>query len=191
MDRLLSWKVFVPLGRLTYVAYLLYWNFVKIHMYYSRKPLYFNKLEQTLYYVCILPITYGAAFVVALLVETPLLNLERLIFGGAGISEGQVDIGNDGDGPDMNALEFALLNENNRKAFGDFSDAISKETGDVEIPFLSGKNQDAFKAELNVPSGSGSSPTAKKTVSFVDDLSAENTPLKKKTEVDVEIPSLN
>jgi len=31
----------------------------------------------------------------------------------------------------------------------------------------------------------------KKTVSFVDDLSAESTLLKKKTEVDVEIPSLN
>lgn len=62
-------------------------------------------------------------------------------------------------------LATVPLQKSNRKAFGDFSTAdILKETGDVEIPFLSGKNQDALKAELNVvpSSSSGGSPSAKK-----------------------------
>ncbi len=80
VNRLLSWKGFVPLGRLTYVAYLFHWNFVKVHIYYARKPTYFTTLDQALHIIAVLGLTFIASFVISLLVETPLLNLEKFIF---------------------------------------------------------------------------------------------------------------
>lgn len=80
VNALLSWKAFVPLGKLTYVAYLFHWSFVKVHVYQSRKPFYYHGLDETLHYLAVLTLTFMASFVICLLIEIPFLNLEKAIF---------------------------------------------------------------------------------------------------------------
>lgn len=70
----------MPLGRLTYVAYLFHWGYVtKLHLYHTRKPYYYTIPEQIMRYLSVLTYVFMASFIICLLVETPFLNLEKLL----------------------------------------------------------------------------------------------------------------
>lgn len=76
---ILSWKIWAPLGRLTYSAYLV--HPIVIFTYYLRmlKPLHFSDLTMTYMFLGHLVMSYVVAFIVSMIVEAPLLQLEKLM----------------------------------------------------------------------------------------------------------------
>ena len=70
----LSWKFFMPLGRLSYAVYL-------IHPVYSsmRKPLYSTESSFFTTYFGILTMAFLIASIVSVVFEMPFLNLDKLL----------------------------------------------------------------------------------------------------------------
>ncbi|XP_045192777.2 O-acyltransferase like protein-like [Mercenaria mercenaria] len=80
INELLSWSPFVPLGRLTYCAYLLH-PFVMAYYYEtSPKPVYFSDYGIIYLFLGNLVLSYGAAFMVSLFFESPMMGLEKALF---------------------------------------------------------------------------------------------------------------
>lgn len=77
---LLSWKVFIPLGRLTYCVYLIHLNYIIFYYAHARKPGYYTTYEVIHGYFGILMTSFLLAFFVSVTIEAPLLNLEKLMF---------------------------------------------------------------------------------------------------------------
>ena len=80
VNRFLSWKVFTPLSRLTYVVYLVHVNYMFMWSSTLRKPIYYTDLDHVQFY---LGVVFGLnllAFGISLTVEAPLINLEKIIF---------------------------------------------------------------------------------------------------------------
>ncbi len=75
----LSWKMFIPLGRLTYVVYLVHQNYLLVYHAYIRKPYYYTKFTHAEHYFGIILMVFFMAFAICLVVEVPLLNLEKLL----------------------------------------------------------------------------------------------------------------
>ena len=80
IGRILSWRAFMPLGRLTYVVYLVHENFIFIYYVgYQRKPFYYTMFNSVMNYFSILVLSFLLAFVFSVSVEVPFLNLEKLL----------------------------------------------------------------------------------------------------------------
>lgn len=79
MNRFLSWKVFIPLARLTYVVYLVHFTYLTVYHSYIRKPYYYTKFTHAEHYFGVLLMVFFMAFAICLTVEVPLLNLEKLL----------------------------------------------------------------------------------------------------------------
>uniref|UniRef100_A0A0P5TA70 Nose resistant to fluoxetine protein n=1 Tax=Daphnia magna TaxID=35525 RepID=A0A0P5TA70_9CRUS len=80
VNRLLSWKGFLPLGRLTYCVYLIHFDFLIIFYAALRKRFYYSLPDQFTTCFGILLICFGMAFVVSVSLEASFLNLEKFIF---------------------------------------------------------------------------------------------------------------
>ena len=81
----LSMKIWIPLSRLSYNAYLLH-PFILMVVYGSeRKSLYYQDYNMVVYFIGVAVISYGAAAVVSVFVEFPIGNLEQACFKMAGI----------------------------------------------------------------------------------------------------------
>ncbi|KAL3870249.1 hypothetical protein ACJMK2_038326 [Sinanodonta woodiana] len=80
INTLLSWNVFVPLGRLTYCAYLI--HPVVMYLYYGslRNTIIFNDLNISYLFVGHLVFAYAAAFILSLAFESPMMGLEKVLF---------------------------------------------------------------------------------------------------------------
>ncbi|XP_045194786.2 uncharacterized protein LOC123550421 [Mercenaria mercenaria] len=80
INEVLSWKAFVPLGRLTYSAYLIH-PLVMLVFYMSRNtPTYFSIYEVIYLFLGHLVLSYGIGFIVSLVFESPMMGLEKAIF---------------------------------------------------------------------------------------------------------------
>ncbi|KAL3857066.1 hypothetical protein ACJMK2_011762 [Sinanodonta woodiana] len=81
VNQILSWKIWAPLGRLTFAAYLV--HPVTIYIFYLnlRLPIHFTDLTMIYYYMANLITAYTVAFVISMMVEAPMLQLEKLILG--------------------------------------------------------------------------------------------------------------
>ena len=80
VNAFLSWKAWSPLGRLTYNAYLLHF-LVLFYFYYTQDtPVHYQDSGLVYHFVSNTVITYACAFVMAVTVEYPLLNLEKIVF---------------------------------------------------------------------------------------------------------------
>lgn len=79
VNNFLSWKIFIPLGRLTYVVYLIHLNYLTVFHAFTRQPYYYTKFNHTEHYFGTILMVFFMAFVICLTVEVPFLNLERLI----------------------------------------------------------------------------------------------------------------
>lgn len=80
VNDVLSWSPYVPLGRLTYCAYLLH-PLVMSKYYENRmQPLYFTDYDTVYLFLGNLVLSYGAAFVVSLFFESPMMGLEKAVF---------------------------------------------------------------------------------------------------------------
>ncbi len=78
VDKFLSWNAFTVLGRLTYVVYLVHYNFLAVYYAHARKPYYYTVLDRVVFYLGVVFISFSLAFLISLTVEIPLLNLEKI-----------------------------------------------------------------------------------------------------------------
>ncbi|KAK3607214.1 hypothetical protein CHS0354_031712 [Potamilus streckersoni] len=80
VDIFLSWDFFIPLGRLTYCAYLV--HPVVMYFYYlsRRSTIVFNDTQMSYLFVGHLVFAYAAAFILSLVFEFPMMGLEKVLF---------------------------------------------------------------------------------------------------------------
>lgn len=78
----LSWKIWAPLGRLTYAAYLV--HPITIYFFYMNQErlMMLTVLNMVYAYLGNLVVAYGVAFIVSMGVEAPMIQLEKLIIQG-------------------------------------------------------------------------------------------------------------
>ncbi|XP_064616949.1 nose resistant to fluoxetine protein 6-like [Liolophura sinensis] len=80
VNDILSWRVWAPLGRLTYCAYL--FHPLVLFCYYGnkRKTVHYTDIELSTVFVGNLTLSYAVAFLVSMIVEALMLSLEKLVF---------------------------------------------------------------------------------------------------------------
>ena len=76
----MSWRVFVPLGRLNYCVYLINLNYFLFYSATSRTAYYYTFMGFCQFVFGAIAFVYVFALVTWIAVEAPFLNLERLIF---------------------------------------------------------------------------------------------------------------
>ncbi|XP_046563545.1 nose resistant to fluoxetine protein 6-like [Haliotis rubra] len=79
VNRLLSWGAWMPLGRLTYGAYLLHPIILSYTMLTLRKLVYANLVEMSYHFIGTFVVSYGMAFILCVLVESPCVGLEKAV----------------------------------------------------------------------------------------------------------------
>ena len=89
IDVFLSWKVWIPLSRLTFMAYLMHLVVLLVMTYTLRTPLHFSDVTIGVYMVAGVVLSYGAAALVAIAVEFPLGEVEMALFRMLGIQRRQ------------------------------------------------------------------------------------------------------
>lgn len=85
IDVFLSWKVWIPLSRLTFMAYLIHPVVLFLMTFTLRTPLHFSDVTLAVYMVAAVVLSYGAAALVAIAVEFPLGEVEMALFRMLGI----------------------------------------------------------------------------------------------------------
>ena len=80
VNRFLSWKVFMPLSRLCYAAFLVNMNLIKVYSANQDNPLYYNEGLMAVVFIGLVNVVFFLSFILSLLVEVPFLNLEQLLF---------------------------------------------------------------------------------------------------------------
>jgi len=66
----------MPLGKLSYVAYLVHYDFIKVY-YINKTPLHFTKMNLMINYLVVLMVSFMLAFIFSVVIEMPFLNLDR------------------------------------------------------------------------------------------------------------------
>ncbi|GIY98686.1 nose resistant to fluoxetine protein 6 [Caerostris extrusa] len=79
VNSILSWKVWIPVSRLTYCAYLVHLMVIQYVFFTMRRLFEFSHITMILYFIGILFMSYIAALITSLLFESPVIRLERLI----------------------------------------------------------------------------------------------------------------
>ena len=78
VNKFLSWKVFIPLSRLTYCAYLVH-PCVMMFMYQSRETNFIADDPLIIYlFIGHVVVSYSLAFVTSLTFESPFMGLEKV-----------------------------------------------------------------------------------------------------------------
>jgi peptidoglycan/LPS O-acetylase OafA/YrhL len=80
VNRFLSWKGFLPLGRLTYCVYLIHYDYLTVFNSAIRKQYYYTMFGTVITCFGVLVFCFGLAFVAAVTIEASFLNLEKLVF---------------------------------------------------------------------------------------------------------------
>nr|CAH0109342.1 unnamed protein product [Daphnia galeata] len=80
LNRILSWKGFLPLSRLTYCVYLIHFDYVLIYYSALRKRFYYRMFEEFITLFGIFFYLFALAFFISVSLEVPFLRLEKLIF---------------------------------------------------------------------------------------------------------------
>ncbi|XP_033733258.1 nose resistant to fluoxetine protein 6-like [Pecten maximus] len=90
VNTILSWKPFVPLGRLTYCAYLVHMIIMLMNLMSAREYIYATDKAFIFLFLGYMVMSYMAAFVLSLAFEAPMMALEKVIFRrGGGRKEGK------------------------------------------------------------------------------------------------------
>lgn len=79
VNTFLAWKVWAPLGRLTYAAYLVHPMVLFGYYLNAVAPIQFTDLEFIYIFVANLVFSYGIAYVVSMAIEAPMMQLEKLL----------------------------------------------------------------------------------------------------------------
>lgn len=79
VNTFLSWEAYIPLGRLTYCAYLVHPILMYTYLDGLRSPIYFWDLEVMFMYFGFLVWSYCVAYIVSLIFESPMMGLEKAL----------------------------------------------------------------------------------------------------------------
>ncbi|XP_063721599.1 nose resistant to fluoxetine protein 6-like [Symsagittifera roscoffensis] len=79
INSFLSWKIWIPLARLTYLVYLLHPLMIVFATASSQTQFHYNNYNYAASYVSVLTFTYALAAVAYLLVELPVIKIERAL----------------------------------------------------------------------------------------------------------------
>ena len=85
INSFLSMGFWVPLGRLTYIAYLVNPRVITVYIRNLREPFTYTNIALAVNYIAMVILSFGTAGVIALFVEFPLHNLEMVIFKAVGL----------------------------------------------------------------------------------------------------------
>lgn len=77
INRFLSWKAWIPLARLTYGAYLLHPIILLFYYNSQGNPFHFQDTTTIFLYISVVVMSYLCSFIMALLIDTPVYNVER------------------------------------------------------------------------------------------------------------------
>jgi len=80
----LSWKAFMPLGRLCYCAFLISLYLQLILQLGMKQPMMYTSYTMTNFFFAHMVMTFIFAFFFTLMVETPFMQLEKILFEGGG-----------------------------------------------------------------------------------------------------------
>ena len=80
VDKILSWKFWIPLSRLTYLSYLIHPVILVLMIDELRTPIYYVNATVAVYMVSSIVLTYGVAALLAIMVEFPFSNIEAAVF---------------------------------------------------------------------------------------------------------------
>ncbi|XP_042912018.1 nose resistant to fluoxetine protein 6 [Parasteatoda tepidariorum] len=79
VDKILSYKLFIPLSRLTYCAYLIHVIVISLYIFSRKTTIVFTHQTIILMFLGLLIVTYALSVLVSLTFESPLIRLEKLI----------------------------------------------------------------------------------------------------------------
>lgn len=77
---MLSWKVWVPLARLSFMAYMIHILIIDCFSMSARTRIPFTNLYLVVYFLAFSVMTFGASLVMSLIIEAPTMRLEKLMF---------------------------------------------------------------------------------------------------------------
>ncbi|XP_065331425.1 nose resistant to fluoxetine protein 6-like [Cloeon dipterum] len=80
IDKILSWKYFIPLSKLTFCGYLMHASAITLHSNLRRTPYFISHFQNLYLFSGILILTLPYTIVLYLAVEAPTMNLMRLAF---------------------------------------------------------------------------------------------------------------
>ena len=79
VNTFLSWSLWAPLSRLTYVVYLIHVIVLNVWIVTSRTPLFASDFTVAMLYLAALTTTYGLALLISVLFEAPGVTLEKIL----------------------------------------------------------------------------------------------------------------
>ncbi|CAH1776314.1 unnamed protein product, partial [Owenia fusiformis] len=81
VNELMSWRVWIPLSKLTYTGYLIH-PMVMYYYHYNRRQLQYMRIfpELVFLFCAVLCVTIAASILVTLTFEIPMLHLEKIMF---------------------------------------------------------------------------------------------------------------
>ncbi|XP_052092431.1 nose resistant to fluoxetine protein 6-like [Mytilus californianus] len=79
INTILSWKVFVPLSRLTYCAYLVHPIVIYYYLLRRQRLIHFSDTEVTYEFLGHVVLSYAVALVASLVFESPMMGLEKAL----------------------------------------------------------------------------------------------------------------
>ncbi|KAG8181950.1 hypothetical protein JTE90_026891 [Oedothorax gibbosus] len=79
VNKILSFKLFIPLGRLTYCAYLVHPIVIQATYMSMKAMIEFSHITMVIYFLGFLVLSYGIAFITSLLFESPVIRLDKLV----------------------------------------------------------------------------------------------------------------
>jgi len=80
VNKILSAGFWIPLSRLTYCAYLVHIIVIAVLFHSLETVQAYSDVQWAFHFVGLVAMSYGTAFIVAVCVEFPLMQLEKLIF---------------------------------------------------------------------------------------------------------------
>ena len=87
VNSILSLKIWTPLSRLTFMTYLVHGVVLYILLYTGRRPFFGDSVNQALYFITAVVLSFSAAAILSSFVEFPLSNVEEFSFKLAGFKE--------------------------------------------------------------------------------------------------------
>ncbi|XP_060083819.1 nose resistant to fluoxetine protein 6-like [Ylistrum balloti] len=80
VNNILSWKLWAPLGRLTYCAYLVHPVIITAYGYNQPAAFFFGDVVVIYMYLGNLVTSYAIAYIVSMVIEAPMMGLEKVFF---------------------------------------------------------------------------------------------------------------
>ncbi|XP_033116068.1 nose resistant to fluoxetine protein 6-like [Anneissia japonica] len=80
VNTFLSWGIWTPLARLTFCAYLLHPVLLFLYIFPSKVLFHYWGFQTFYTFIATIVLSYGAAFVLSVLVEAPTMGLEKMLF---------------------------------------------------------------------------------------------------------------